>query len=302
MGKQILISGGTGLIGQRLTQLLLEKGYQVRYLSRSKRAIKNVEVFEWNPQKGTIDSQAFEGVTAIVHLAGAGVADQRWTENRKQEILSSRTKSTHLLAQTIEQLGTKPEVFVSASAVGYYGIGTTDVLVDETSPAGEDFLAEVTRKWEDTSQEVASLGVRTVRIRVGVVLSAQSGALPKLLQPIRLGLGAPLGSGKQYLSWVHIDDIAGIFLHAIENPTLQGAYNGVAPEPVTNAQMTKMIASVVHRPAFLPNVPSFMLKMMLGEMASIVLEGNRVASKKIEASGFAFKYPNLKTSLENLLS
>lgn len=302
MGKQILITGGTGLIGQRLTQMLLEKGYQIRYLSRSKRAIENVEVFEWNPQKGFIDSQAFEGVTAIVHLAGAGVADQRWTETRKQEILSSRTKSTHLLAQAIEQLETKPEVFVSASAVGYYGIGTTDVLVDEASPAGEDFLAEVTRKWEYSTQEVMSLGVRTVRIRVGVVLSAQSGALPKLLQPIRLGLGAPLGSGKQYLSWVHIDDIAGIFLHAIENTTLQGAYNGVAPEPVTNAQMTKMIASVVHRPVFLPNVPSFMLKMMLGEMASIVLEGNRVASKKIEASGFAFKYPNLKASLENLLS
>ena len=229
------------------------------------------------------------------------MADKRWTDSRKKEILKSRTQSTELLASTIEQLGVTPKSVISASAVGYYGINTGDQLVDESSPAGNDFLADVTRAWEDSTKSFTETGIRTVKIRVGVVLSQESGALPKLLQPIRLGLGAPLGSGKQYLSWIHIDDIARIFVYALENTQLEGAYNGVAPHPVTNAEMTKMIASVIHRPSFLPNVPSFMLKMMLGEMASIVIDGNRVASNKITENGFEFKFPELKQALENLL-
>lgn len=301
MEKKILITGGTGLIGKRLTQMLLEKNYVVRYLSRRKRAIKDVEVFEWNPQAGTIEKEAFEGVDTIIHLAGAGVADKRWTDSRKKEILKSRTQSTELLASTIQELGAAPKAVISASAVGYYGINTGDQLVDESYSAGSDFLADVTSAWEESAKAFVEAGIRTVKIRVGVVLSKESGALPKLLQPIRLGLGAPLGSGKQYLSWIHIDDIARIFLYALENTQLQGPYNGVAPHPVTNTQMTKMIASVIHRPAFLPNVPSFMLKMMLGEMASIVIDGNRVASDKITESGFEFKFPELKQALENLL-
>ncbi|OJJ17175.1 TIGR01777 family protein [marine bacterium AO1-C] len=301
MGKKILITGGTGLIGKRLTQFLLEKDYSVRYLSRSKRSIKGVEVFEWHPQEGKIDKEAFADIDGIVHLAGAGVADKRWTDSRKKEILESRTQSTTLLVSTIEALGISPEVFVGASAIGYYGIDTGEQLLDESSQAGGDFLANVTKQWEESSEEFTKKGIRAVKVRVGVVLSTESGALPKLLQPIRLGLGAPLGSGKQYLSWIHIDDIARIFLYALENDQLQGAYNGVAPNPVTNAEMTKMIASVIHRPAFLPNVPSFMLKIMLGEMASIVIDGNRVSSKKIANSGFEFKFPDLKQALEQLL-
>ncbi|HAS41906.1 MAG TPA: TIGR01777 family protein [Microscillaceae bacterium] len=301
MGKKILITGGTGLIGKRLTQFLLEKDYTVRYLSRSKRAIKDVEVYEWHPDEGTIDKAAFADIDGIVHLAGAGVADKRWTDSRKKEILESRTQSTELLATTIDALGIHPKAFVSASAIGYYGIDTGEQLLDESSKVGSDFLADVTSKWEESAEGFIKKGIRTVKVRVGVVLSTESGALPKLLQPIRLGLGAPLGSGKQYLSWIHIDDIARIFLYALENEQLQGAYNGVAPHPVTNTEMTKMVASVIHRPAFLPNVPSFMLKMMLGEMASIVIDGNRVSSKKIANSGFEFKFPDLKKALEQLL-
>ena len=301
MGKKILITGGTGLIGKRLTQLLLEKNYTVRYLSRSKRNIKNVEVFEWHPQKGDIDKAAFEDIDGIVHLAGAGVADKRWTDSRKTEILESRTQSTTLLESTITALGIQPKVLVSASAIGYYGIDTGEQLLDESSQVGSDFLADVTKRWEESTEGFVKQGIRTVKVRVGVVLSTESGALPKLLQPIRLGLGAPLGSGKQYLSWIHIDNIARIFLYALENDQLKGAYNGVAPRPVTNAEMTKTIASVIHRPTFLPNVPSFMLKMMLGEMASIVIDGNRVSSQKISNSGFEFQFPDLKQALEQLL-
>ncbi|WP_299464449.1 TIGR01777 family oxidoreductase [uncultured Microscilla sp.] len=302
MTKTILITGGTGLIGQRLTELLLaQKGYSIRYLSRSKRAIKNVEVFEWHPQKGEIDATAFEGVDAVVHLAGAGVADKRWTESRKDEILKSRTQSTELIAQTIRKMSTAPKALVNASAIGYYGINTGAQLLHEESPAGNDFLAEVTSKWENATKEIEEQGIRTVKIRVGVVLSPQSGALPKLLQPVRLGLGAPLGSGDQYMSWIHIDDIARIFMKALEDETMRGAYNGVAPAPVTNAEMTKRLASVVHRPAFLPNVPAFMLKMMLGEMASIVLEGNKVSCDKIIRAGFEFEHPGLTEALKDLL-
>lgn len=303
MEKTILITGGTGLIGQRLTELLLEsKNYKIRYLSRKKRPIKDVEVFEWNPQAGKIDGAAFEGVDAVVHLAGAGVADKRWTESRKEEILKSRTKSTELIAQTIQSLPNAPKVVVNASAIGYYGINTGDQLLHEDSPAGNDFLAEVTSKWEEASQEIEKQGIRTVKIRVGVVLSPHSGALTKLLQPVRLGLGAPLGSGDQYMSWIHIDDIARIFVKALEDETMQGVYNGVAPMPVTNAEMTKKLASVVHRPAFLPNVPAFILKMMLGEMASIVLEGNKVACDKIVNAGFEFQHPDLTNALKDLLN
>jgi uncharacterized protein (TIGR01777 family) len=302
MEKTILITGGTGLIGQRLTELLLEsKNYKIRYLSRKKRPIKDVEVFEWHPQEGKIDQAAFDGVHAVVHLAGAGVADKRWTESRKEEILKSRTKSTELIAQTIQGLPNAPKVVVNASAIGYYGINTGDQLLHEDSPAGSDFLAEVTSKWENAVQEIEKQGIRTVKIRVGVVLSPHSGALTKLLQPVRLGLGAPLGSGDQYMSWIHIDDIARIFVKALEDETMQGAYNGVAPTPVTNAEMTKKLASVVHRPAFLPNVPAFILKMMLGEMASIVLEGNKVACDKIVNAGFEFQHPDLTNALKDLL-
>lgn len=303
MEKKILITGGTGLIGQRLTELLLEKkGYSVCYLSRKKRPIDQVKVFEWSPQEGKVDKEAFENVHAIIHLAGAGVADKRWTESRKKEILASRIQSTQLLAQTIKELGSPPEVVISASAIGYYGINTGNTLVDENSPAGNDFLAEVTHRWENAMQAIEKQQIRTVKIRVGVVLSPKSGALPKLLQPVRLGLGAPLGTGKQCLSWIHIDDIARMFILALENNGFSGAYNGVAPNPVSNAEMTKAIASVIHRPAFLPNVPAFMLKMMLGEMASIVLGGNRVSCNKIINDGFEFEYPELKEALKNLLA
>ncbi len=301
MKKQLLITGGTGLIGTHLTALLQAKGYQISYLSRSQQDIPQVKVYQWDIPKQQIESGALASHQAIIHLAGAGVADQRWTESRKQTILKSRTESTRLLRQELEKLETKPKAFLSASAIGIYGNDTGEAWMKEDAPSGDDFLAEVTKQWEDSVDQIAELGIRTVKLRIGVVLSEKGGALEKIAQPIKLGAGAALGSGKQYLSWIHIDDLCQMFIHALENEAVQGVFNAVGPHPATNAEFTKATAQVLNRPLILPNVPSFALKLMLGEMASIVLGGNRVSSEKIQAQGFQFQYPTLKPALQDLL-
>lgn len=299
--KTILITGGTGLVGSRLSQLLLAKNYQVRFLSRNKQQIPNIEVFEWDIKEGYIDPAAFEGVESIVHLAGAGVADKAWSEARKKVILESRTQSTSLLNKYLKDLTPKPKSFISASAIGLYGLDTGETLLKENAPAGSDFLANVTRAWEDEVEQITQIGLRTAKLRIGIVLSEKGGALEKIAQPIRFGLGAALGSGKQYLSWIHIDDLCRMFIHAIENEEVKGAYNAVASKPVDNALFSKITAKVLNRPFFLPNVPRFVLKTMLGEMANIVLGGNKVSNEKIKASNFEFKFDELEPALRDLL-
>lgn len=302
MSKIVLVTGGTGLVGTRLTSLLIEKGYQVRYLSRNPGKVSEVESFSWDIDRQTIDEKALDGVDYIIHLAGAGVADKKWTTQRKKEILQSRTKSTEVLRSALANKDHQVKAFISASAVGYYGWDTGGVWKKEDSRFGDDFLATVTKSWEAEVDQVEKLGIRVAMLRIGIVLSDKGGALKELTKPIKWGAGAALGKGDQYMSWIHLDDLCKMFIHALENDTIQGIYNAVAPNPVTNKELSKLSAKVLGKPFFLPNVPGFVLKLALGEMASMVLGGNRVSSEKIQNDGFTFTYPEVEPALNDLLT
>jgi uncharacterized protein (TIGR01777 family) len=297
----ILITGGTGLVGTVVTELALQTGYQVSFLSRSTKSIPQVKVFQWDIAQKKIDIQAIEQADYIIHLAGAGVADKRWSDAYKQEILDSRIISTQLLQEAISKSIKKPKAIVAASAVGIYGFDTGDTLMQEDSRQGEGFLAEVTKKWEEELLKFENLGIRTVIMRIGIVLSTKGGALQKMMQPVQFFAGSALGSGKQYMSWIHIRDLARMFLFAIENEQIRGVYNAVGNTPVTNETLTKAIAKVMNKPLFLPNVPEFALRLMLGEMASMVIGGNRVSNEKIVKAGFQYEFETLEEALKNLI-
>lgn len=299
MSKKILITGPSGLIGTRLTELLLQKGYQVWHLSRTKK--KGIPSFTWDVEKGIMDTKALEGVDAIVHLAGAGVADKRWTESRKKEILESRTKSSALLYKTLAGANHSVKSVISASAIGYYGFGFGEEVFKEDSRSGNDYLAQVTKQWEESVDTISSLNLRVVKLRIGIVLSNKGGALVEMARPIRWGIGAALGNGKQYLSWIHLDDVCAMFIKAVEDETMQGAYNAVSGDWVTNKALTQRIAKVLKKPLLLPNVPAFVMKILIGEMAVIVINGSKISADKIKETGFAFRYSNLEKALESLM-
>lgn len=297
----ILITGGTGMIGHRLTELLLAKGHKVSYLSRKKEKLPNVEVFQWDIQKGYIEEGALEAADYVVHLAGAGIADKRWTDERKKEIIDSRIQPIELISNYLQKKNIQLKGFISASAIGIYGGDTGDIRLDENSALGNDFLAECTKLWEIHAKKVTN-AARIVSVRIGIVLSENGGALPKLVQPIRLGFGAALGSGKQFMSWIHVDDLCEIFVKAIEDEAMQGPYNAVAPNPVTNQEMTSVAAQVLKRPLWLPNVPSFALKLVFGEMGIVVTGGNFVLNKRLlQETDFQYKFINIKEALSDLL-
>ncbi len=297
----ILITGGTGMIGHRLTELLLSKGHKVSYLSRKKDKLPNVEVFQWDIQKGYIEEGALEAADYVVHLAGAGIADKRWTDERKKEIIDSRIQPIELISNYLQKNNIQLKGFISASAIGIYGGDTGDVKLDENSELGRDFLAECTKLWEIHAKKVTNAS-RIVSVRIGIVLSEKGGALPKLVQPIRLGFGAALGSGKQFMSWIHVDDLCEIFVKAIEDETMQGPYNAVAPNPVTNQEITNVAAEVLKKPLWLPNVPSFALKLVFGEMGIVVTGGNFVLNKRLsKETDFQYKFINIKDALSDLL-
>ena len=297
--KTILITGGSGLVGTRLSELLSEKGYKVTHLSRNPKN-KKFKTYYWDLAKEEIDAEAITSADAIVHLAGAGVADKRWNEARKKEIYDSRINSTQLLLAKVKELNPKLSYFLSASAIGYYGWDTGDRLVDESTAKGDGFLADVVADWEKEASKFKEESVSIGSVRVGVVLSEKGGALVEIAKPIRLGFGAPLSSGNQYMSWVHLDDLCHVFIHMLENKVEQ-VVNGVAPQPVTNKVLTKAIAKQLGKPLFLPNVPTFALRLMVGEMADMLVGGNNVSSKKIEELGFTFQYPKLDQALQHLL-
>lgn len=301
MNKKVLITGGTGLIGSQLTKLLLKKGYSVGILTRNPEKSKGEAVaYKWDIQKGYIDPEAFADTAFIIHLAGADVADKRWTASRKEEILKSRTESAQMLHDWLAKNKHVVEAFLSPSGINYYKQNTGKILTEE-SPAGDDFLADVTKAWEKSADKIKSLAIRTVKLRIGIVLSDKGGALVELAKPVRLGAAAPLGSGEQFMSWIHIDDLCNIFLYAIENNTVDGVYNAVAPNPVSNKEFTELTARILNKPSFLPAVPAFALKMLLGERASIILEGAKVSPAKIVGEGFVFRYPELSPALSDLL-
>jgi uncharacterized protein len=297
--KTVLITGASGLIGTRLTELLLQRGDSVIHLSRSK-PDSTVPGFVWDIRNQKIDQDALHGVDTIVHLAGAGVADKRWTTARKREILESRTLSTKLLADELKRSKHSVRSFVCVSAIGYYGFNEDEILTEERPP-GNDFLANVTRQWEQQADAVKASGVRVVKLRTGVVLSEKGGALKEMSMPVKFFAGAPLGSGQQFVSWIHIDDLCGIFMKAIDDFSMQGVYNAVAPQPVTNREMTKAIGKVLHKPVFLPPVPGFVLKLILGEMAEIVINGSKVSAEKIQRAGYTFRFIRVEDALKDLL-
>ena len=299
MTKKILITGASGLVGTRLTEMLLENGHQVSHVGRSKKAGR-VPSFVWDVDKNEIEPEALAGVDTIIHLAGAGVAEKRWNENRKKEILESRTKSSALLYNLLKKGNHSVKSFVSASAIGYYGFCLDERISTEESKPGTDYLAQVTKQWEESVDQISELGLRVTKLRIGIVLSNKGGALQEMARPIRYGAGAPLGTGNQYLSWIHIDDLCALFAKAAEDEKMHGAYNAVC-DWVTNKEITKSIAQILKKPLWLPPVPAFMMRIIVGEMAMIVVNGSKVSSDKIRETSFVFQYADLEKALVDLL-
>ncbi|MEE9408628.1 MAG: TIGR01777 family oxidoreductase [Polaribacter sp.] len=288
--EKILITGGTGLVGRKLTELLIAKNYEVVILSRNP---QNKNEFKWDVSNNYIDENAFKNLTYIIHLAGAGIADKRWSNDRKKVIISSRVQTTNLLLEKVKQYKIKLKGFISASATGLYGAITSDKIFTEKDKPSHDFLSIVCEKWENAAFEFQQENIPVTILRTGIVLSKKGGALEKMRTPIV----SPLGSGKQYIPWIHIDDLCEMYIYAIEN-NLEGIYNAVAPEHHTSKSFSKELANAIKRPFISLGVPSFLLKILFGEMAVILLEGSRVSIKKIEKKGFSFRFSNLIIALK----
>lgn len=289
----ILITGGTGLVGQLLANKLSAKNYTVRILTRTP---KKENEFAWDIPKNYIDEKAFLNVDYIIHLAGAGIADKRWTTKRKQEITDSRTASSRLLLNKVQEFKTPLKGFISASAIGYYGAITSDNIFTETDASANDFLGNVCQLWENSALEFEKIAIPTTVLRLGIVLSKNGGALKKMKNPII----TPIASGKQYLPWIHIEDATDMFMFSIEN-NIKGIYNAVAPEEQTSYSFSKLLATKTKK-LFLPfGVPTFLLKLIFGEMSIILTTGSRVSSKKIKEAGFQFSYKKLENSLDSLI-
>ena len=312
----VLITGGTGMIGTALSRHLLSEGYNVIILSRNPRETAvshdlgterrifrssgNLFYSRWDIDKMTIDATALKEADYVIHLAGAGVADKRWTASRKKEILESRTRSSALLLKCLQNNPNKVKAVISASAIGWYGPDNGKIFTEE-DPAANDFLGQTCVAWENSIQPVVELGKRLVKLRLGIVLSNDGGALKEFKKPLALGVAAILGDGKQMTSWIHIDDLCRGFLFAIENREMEGVYNLAAPEPVDNKTLTLTLAQKRNGKAFIPvKVPSSFLKLALGEMSVEILKSATISSHKIQQAGFNFIYPNIKSAINNL--
>ncbi len=297
-----LVTGATGFVGPHLLAKLSRPVVLSRDADRARQLLSkfDVEVFAWDPLAGPPKPEAFHGVDAVFHLAGDPVASGRWTAEKKKRIRDSRIIGTRNLVEGLRALSERPRVLVSTSAVGYYG-SAGDAVLDESSPPGNDFLAEVCTAWEREALAVAEFGVRVAVVRTGIVLGREGGALKKLLTPFRLGLGGPLGNGKQWMPWIHVDDLVAMYMHAAEHEEIHGALNGAAPNPVTNKDFTKALAATVHRPAILPT-PYFALRLALGEFAKILFDSQRVVPQKALAKGFQFRYPEVGPAMTAILA
>ena len=294
--EKVLITGGSGLIGRRLSFLLKCRGYEVRILSRSNNPKNNYKTFVWNVSEQYINDSAYEGLKHIIHLAGAGIADKRWSEKRKKEIIASRVASTNLLYNTVKRLKTPLNSFISASATGYYGAITSETIFEEKDKPAKDFLGKVCSLWEDSIFQFNEIKIRTVALRTGIVLSKDGGALKKMKTPIITSLG----NGKQYMPWIHIDDLCELYIKAIEDEQFKGAFNAVSPEHISNLSFSKKISKIFNYPFLALGAPSFILQIVFGEMSTIILNGSRISANKIKQAGFKFKFENLEKALKNL--
>ncbi len=299
---KILITGATGLIGKEIVGLCRSQDIAVNYLTTNKNKIvskKSFQGFQWNPIANEIDLKCFEGVSAIINLAAASIS-KRWTSTCKKQALSSRVNTLRTLYSALEKVDrSNITLFVSASAIGLYPTSLSNFYTEEEKNVDDSFLGGIVKAWEKETDALEKLNLKVAKIRIGLVMSAKGGALPEMAKPIGNYIGAAFGSGAQWQSWIHISDLARMFLFVIEN-NLQGAYNGVGPNPVTNAKLVKEIAMVFKKPLLLPNIPKFVMKAILGEMSYLLFASQRVSSKKIEEKGFVFEYPNIHGSLESL--
>ena len=302
MGLKVLITGGTGSVGRQLCDFLSEQNIEVSILSRSVKNNSKYKTYVWDHENFLIDKKAFDNCDYIIHLAGAGIADKRWTKSRKKEILDSRVKTTNLLYKALSTSNHKVKGIISASAVGFYGQTTTDSNFKEEDQPGNDFVATVCKAWEEAVNKFQDLGLRTVNLRIGIVLMKKGGALEKMAQPFYWNLGSPIGNGKQIIPWIHITDLKQIILQAIQSPEMEGPYNCCAPDPVSNSEFSAQIATVLNKRIWLPKVPSFVLRLMLGSRVVLLTEGSRVSAEKILHTKYKFRYPKLQAALKSLLA
>lgn len=299
--EKILVTGASGLIGNRLTQLLKEEGYKVIHLGRGAKdgADPDIPQYKWDIEKGQMDESAFEGVTSIIHLAGAGVAEKKWTDERKREIIDSRVQSAKLLHRFLQKGQHRVNAFISAAAVGYYGDCGDDIITEE-HPKGEGFLSDVCEKWEDAAIEIGKLGIREVSCRIGVVLAKDGGALPELVKTVPIGIAPYFAKENLYYPWVHIDDVCGIMIHAVKTKSMNGAYNTTGPKPVLMKELMQDILKARESNALLVPTPPFAIKLALGEMSEMVLNSQRCSDKKVLETGYKFKYPTALKALQQI--
>jgi hypothetical protein len=300
---KVLITGATGMIGSELANLLIQHEMEIHYLTTSKEKIQNkpnYTGFYWNLEDGYIDPNCLQGVEAIIHLAGATVS-KRWTDKYKQEIIESRIISASLLYTCLKNNPNNVKHLISASAIGIYPDSLTNLYTEDTAESDNGFLGNVVVKWEESVDAFKVLNLKVSKIRIGLVLSNKGGALAEMIKPIKMGIGSPFGSGKQIQSWIHIDDLVNIFHFVLKNQK-EGIFNAVAPNPVTNEELTKAIATTLEKPLFMPNIPQIMMKLILGEMHQLLFLSQNVSSKKIEQNGFQFRYRAVTAALDNLLT
>lgn len=296
---KVVISGSTGLIGSALTRALLDDGHTVTRLVRPGGPI-GAGTIAWDPDRGVLDSAALENFDAVVHLSGQNLASVKWTDENKKKLVESRTRSTRLLCGRLLQLNQPPRIVIAASATGYYGNRKDEELTEQSDP-GTGFLAELTREWEKASHALTDSGIRLIRLRLGVVLASQGGALPRMVKPFKMGLGGKIGNGRQYISWVGLDDVVGIVKFVLDNEHIRGAVNAVAPTPVTNQDFTKALAEVLNRPA-VATIPAFALRLLYGEMADeTLLSSTRVIPKVLQDAGYEFTDFELKKTLKKYI-